>query len=269
MLRHVCAALSLASAAAVCAEVKKKLAELHIDVLSSIEARFGAPPSNSTPEQLRLSLTGAPGEFFVTWVVPDAGDVCADSHATVAGATFPAAWSTYEAGVAGWAGHVYTAKVTGLTTAPFSYTVTSCGRSTGPVTAAPPRAVGPNEDTLVAVMADMGTVIPAGYLTADRIAKDHAAEPFDLFVLAGDVSYATVDPPKNEFEEVWDAYGRITEPFTKFAPFVRHDGVRAHFPAPPLRSSHLPLPPLSFPLDGKRGQSRAHPWHEEEHLRHL
>lgn len=220
-MRWLLSTLLLAEAAAVCSEVKKKLAELHIDVLASLEARgFGAPPSNSTPQQLRLSLTGAPNEFFVTWVVPDAGDVCADSHATVAGVAFPAQWSTYEAGVAGWAGHVYTAKLTGLTGGAFEYAVTSCGKTAGPVPAAAPRAVGPNENTLVAVMADMGTVVPAGFLTAERITKDHAVEPFDLFVLAGDVSYATVDPPKNEFEEVWDAYGRITEPFTKFAPFV-------------------------------------------------
>lgn len=207
MLRAACASLLLVGAAAVCAEVKKKLAELHIDVLANLESQFGAPPSNSTPQQLHLSLTGAPGEFFVTWVVPDAGDACADSHVAVGGATFPAAWSTYEAGVAGWAGKIYTSKLTGLGAAPFSYTVTSCGKSTGPVTAAPPRAVGPSENTLVAVMADMGTVIPAGFLTAEQIEKDHAAEPFDLFVLAGDVSYATTDPPKDELEAVWDAYG--------------------------------------------------------------
>ena len=145
--------------AAVCAEVKLKLAELHIDVLTSIEKRFGAPPSNSTPQQLHLSLTGAPGEFFVTWVVPDGGDVCADSHATVSGVNFPARWATYEAGVLGWSGHVYTAKMTALV-APFAYSVTSCGQTTGPVSAAPPRNVGPHEETLVAVMADMGTVIP-------------------------------------------------------------------------------------------------------------
>ncbi len=159
MLRATVSSLVLARASAVCAEVRTKLAELHVDVLASIEAQFGAPPSNSTPQQLHLSLTGAPGEFFVTWVIPDSGDVCGDSHAVSAGVTFPATWATYKAGVAGWEGHVYTAKMTNLV-APFAYSVVSCGKTTGPVSAAAPRAVGPNEETLVAVMADMGTVIP-------------------------------------------------------------------------------------------------------------
>ena len=175
------------------------------------------------PAELLLKLTGVavPGADVEAVRAP------ADAHAAVAGgATFPAAWSTYEAGVAGWAGKIYTAKLTGIT-APFSYTVTSCGQSTGPVAAAPPRAVGPTESTLVAVMADMGTVIPAGFLTAEQIEKDHAAEPFDLFVLAGDVSYATTDPPKDELEAVWDAYGRMVEPFTKFAPFMITVGNRS------------------------------------------
>ena len=67
------------------------------------------------------------------------------------------------------------------------------------------------------------TSIAAGFLTAAQIEKDHALQPFDLFVLAGDVAYATVDPPKDEFEAVWDAYGRMIEPFTKYAPFVRFE----------------------------------------------
>ncbi len=58
-----------------------------------------------------------------------------------------------------------------------------------------------------------------GFATAQQIEKDHAKEPFDLFVLAGDISYATTDPPHNELEEVWDAYGRMTEPFMSLAPF--------------------------------------------------
>jgi acid phosphatase type 7 len=219
----------LASALGVCQEVKTKLKELHIDVLASIEARFGAPPTNSTPQQLHLSLTGKPNELFVTWVVEDAGDVCADSHASVGAATFPAQWSTYEAGVAGWSGHVYTARMTNLV-GPFEYSVTSCGQTTGPVAAAAPKPTGPDQSTLVAVMADMGTVIPLGFATAEQIEKDSRESPFDLFVLAGDIAYATVDPPKNEFEEVWSAYGRMIEPFVSHAPFMPNVGNHEHTP---------------------------------------
>jgi hypothetical protein len=206
-----------ATAAAVCTEVRDKLKAAHIDVRALIKSTLPSPPTNSTPEQLALSLTGQPNEMFITWVLPSAGDVCADSHASIGSTTFPASWATYEAGVAGWEGHVYTAKMTGLTPGVQAlYSVTSCGKTTGPVPFTGPMAVGPQAETLIAVMADMGTVIPLGYVvwlesnvtllslasymltlshpllstllnryaTAAQIAKDHAKEPFDLFVLA-------------------------------------------------------------------------------------
>ena len=196
-----------------------------------IERLLPAPPSNSTPQQLHLSTTGNPGELFITWVVPEAGDVCADSHASIGAATFPAAWTRYEAGVAGWAGTIYTSRLTGLSPgAPVAYSVHSCGATTGPIAITAPKATGPQAETLVAVMADMGTVIPLGFATAAQIEKDHAVEPFDLFVLAGDISYATVDPPKNELEEVWDAYGRLVEPFERLAPFNPNVGNHEHTP---------------------------------------
>ena len=154
-----------ATAAAVCTEVRDKLKAAHIDVRALIKSTLPAPPTNSTPEQLALSLTGQPNELFITWVLPSAGDVCADSHASIGSATFPASWSTYEAGVAGWEGHVYTAKMTGLTPGVQAlYSVTSCGKTTGPVPFTGPMAVGPQAETLIAVMADMGTVIPLGYV---------------------------------------------------------------------------------------------------------
>jgi hypothetical protein len=213
MPRHSLRVLALATAAAaLCADTKRRMQEAHIDVLTGIaEHPFAAPPASTHPEQLHLSLTGQPGELFITWVLPDGGDLCADSHATLlsTGATFPADWTKYEAGVAGWAGHVYTAKMTGLAPAgaALSYSVTSCGNTTGPRAFVAPQAPGPDAHSLVALMADMGTVIPLGFATAEQIEKDHAAEPFDLFLLAGDLSYATTDPPKDELETVWDAYG--------------------------------------------------------------
>ena len=127
--------------------------------------------------------------MFVTWVLPDSGALC-DSFATLhsTGATFPAAWTTYNAGVVGWAGHVYTAKMTGLAPgAKLSYSVTSCGNTTGPFGFVAPQAPSPTAHSLIAVMADMGTVIPLGFATAQQIEKDNAVEPFDLFVLAGDI----------------------------------------------------------------------------------
>jgi len=158
-------ALSLSSLAlgahALCADIKNKLKEAHINVLSDIDVKLAAPPLDSTPQQLHLSLTGQPNEFFITWVVPDGGDICHDSHATIGSTNFNASWTAYDAGVAGWAGHIYTAKMTGLAPGvPFSYSVSSCGKTTGPIKSKGPRAVGPTGETLVGVMADMGTVIP-------------------------------------------------------------------------------------------------------------
>jgi len=266
MLRAVLSAALFLGASSLCQNVKNKLKEFHINVQNEIERLLPSPPSNSTPQQLHLSTTGTPGELFITWVVPDSGDVCTDSYASIGGATFPAAWSTYEAGVAGWAGHIYTARLTGLAPgAAVSYSVHSCGSTTGPISITGPKANGPEAETLVAVMADMGTVIPLGFATAAQIEKDHSLEPFDLFVLAGDISklynplycplyllglrslthsnhntpsvlahsvtgYATVDPPKNELEEVWDAYGRLVEPFMSLAPFNPGVGNHEHTP---------------------------------------
>jgi hypothetical protein len=41
-----------------------------------------------------------------------------------------------------------------------------------------------------AVMGDMGTVIPAGYLVAKQIEEDHQVTPFSAVVHVGDISYA-------------------------------------------------------------------------------
>ena len=70
----------------------------------------------------------------------------------------------------------------------------------------------------------MGTVIPLGFAVAEQIERDMAVQPFDLAVLAGDLAYATVDPPKNELEEVWDAWGRMIEPYVSTLPFMGNVG---------------------------------------------
>lgn len=41
-----------------------------------------------------------------------------------------------------------------------------------------------------AVMGDMGTVIPAGFLVAKQIKEDHQITPFSSVVHVGDISYA-------------------------------------------------------------------------------
>jgi hypothetical protein len=43
-------------------------------------------------------------------------------------------------------------------------------------------------------MADMGTIIPAGYLVANQIKQDHQVTPFSSVVHVGDISYAGTTP---------------------------------------------------------------------------
>lgn len=73
----------------------------------------------------------------------------------------------------------------------------------------------------MAVTADMGTIVPLGWEVADRIIEEHtlSGTPFDMVMIVGDLSYATVDPPNNEVEWTWDAFGIQNEPFTSTAPY--------------------------------------------------
>jgi hypothetical protein len=43
---------------------------------------------------------------------------------------------------------------------------------------------------IFAVMGDMGTVIPAGFLVTKQITQDHQVTPFSAVVHVGDISYA-------------------------------------------------------------------------------
>lgn len=41
-----------------------------------------------------------------------------------------------------------------------------------------------------AVMGDMGTVIPAGYLVSKQMFEDHQVTPFSAVIHVGDIAYA-------------------------------------------------------------------------------
>jgi len=210
-------------------------------------------PSDSQPQQLKLSLTGSTSEMFVTFVLPNVTAPCSDAKVTIVnGGSFPASYQTYSSGVIGWYGSIYVAKLTGLTPGnSYSYSAFACGKASltpNPTFKAAP-VTGPNVQTRVIVKADMGTVIPMGFAVAEQIEKDNAADPFDLAVLAGDLSYATVDPPHNEFEEVWDAWGRMIEPYVSLMPFMVSFGKCASTIESVTNitiSSSLSSPPLSF-----------------------
>jgi hypothetical protein len=194
MLRSIILGASIAGSSALCADLKAKLASVDLSAVAG-DVRLSA--ATAEPEQLHLSLTGDASEMFVTFVV-NTSSPCADAAVVLdSSKSFPAAYSTYSAGVVGWYGSIYTARLTGLTPGgAHSYVATACGGSSASVdfnAAAVPAA---SLRSRVAVKADMGTVIPLGFATAEQITKDNLADPFDLVMLAGDLcKYATQAPP--------------------------------------------------------------------------
>jgi len=135
------------------------------DVTNS-RSRFSVP-SDSQPQQLKLSLTGSTSEMFVTFVLPNVTAPCSDAKVTILnGGSFPAVYQTYSAGVIGWYGSIYVAKLTGLTPGnSYSYSAYACGKASltpNPTFKAAP-VTGPNVQTRVIVKADMGTVVPVSY----------------------------------------------------------------------------------------------------------
>jgi hypothetical protein len=72
----------------------------------------------------------------------------------------------------------------------------------------------------IGVLADMGTVELMGWKVAALVIREHTAQPFDAFFIAGDLSYATVDPPNFEVQGLWDAWVEQNQPFAATAPFM-------------------------------------------------
>ncbi len=240
-------------------------------LLAAVAAAAAAPLAGAAlgPEQLNLALTaGGPTEMAVSWVSLDAWSAATHGSVTWAPASAPsqqasapARTHTYTAGF-GWTGSIFWATMTGLVPGEaYTYTVEANGNASAPrgFLAAP----APNASAIarVAVLADMGTVELLGFEVAAELIREHTAQPFDLTFISGDLSYATVDPPKNEFQFLWDAWGVQDEPFASTAPFMMTVGnhgalqlqrlLRVGGAAGMLRMAptHPPRPPpLSFPL---------------------
>jgi hypothetical protein len=80
-----------------------------------------------------------------------------------------------------------------------------CPRSHTPCnTCITPAFADANANTYIAVTADMGTIVPLGWEVAEAMGEEHtlSGHPFDMVIVAGDLSYATVDPPNNEVSTV-------------------------------------------------------------------
>lgn len=121
----------------------------------------------------------------------------------------------------GWNGTVFWGVMTGLTPgALHQYFVTSNGVSsnTSIFRAAPlPDA---SQTSRIAVLADMGSVEIFGWTVALDLIREHKANPYDLMFISGDLSYATIDPPNNELQHLWDLWGVQNEPFSSTVPWM-------------------------------------------------
>jgi hypothetical protein len=199
------------------------------------------------PEQLSLAVTAnGPTEMSITWVslIPYTASAKGAVSWAPAGApdsqlrSAPAATSTYTAGL-GWTGTLFAATMTGLSPgAAYTYTVTDAtGNASAPFTfrAAPQPSA--DASARIVVLADMGTIELLGFEVAAEVVREHAAQPFDAFLIAGDLSYATVDPPNFEVQGLWDAWGVQNEPFAATAPFQMSVGNHESTPGTLTNSS--------------------------------
>lgn len=139
----------------------------------------------------------------------------------------------------------------------YSYSVGSGALGTGTWSlprkfkAAPQPAASLN--SFVAVVADMGTIAPMGWAVSDEITDQHenGPQPFDMTIIAGDISYATIDPPKNEVEWTWDAYNVQIEPYASTAPFMTAPGNHENVPGTFTNATGT-----TFPIDFAAYQAR-------------
>jgi len=189
---------------------------------------------SSPPQQLRLSPGPQPlSSMRVTWVSYDRAGLASSTvewwpsaNASAPRSSALASAATYDAGVGGWNpnGTIFTAVMAGLAPATsYAYRVgPSAAAMTDARTFSLPPAPGADATLRLAFTADQGTIVPFGWAVANRLLQDHlvTGPRFDVIVLGGDLSYATVTPPNDEVEFTWDAFGLQIEPYASTATFV-------------------------------------------------
>lgn len=198
-------------------------------------AKLTEEEKNITPQQLHLSLVNDPAAMLIMWItntrVPRSGVYYwADNSSPSSALYSDAEWTTYTAGLDGWTGSIYTATMRGLIPGKkYKYSVgggvpyaNNTAYWSTPRTFKNPVVPSANSTVLIGVVADQGTIVPMGFKVAERLASEHltSGTPFDMVLLAGDLSYASVSPPKYEVQWTWDSFGIQQEPFAATAPFM-------------------------------------------------
>ena len=189
----------------------------------SVQRRAAALSSGADvePQQLRLSLSLDASSMQISWVTGTscAGSVVYWSMPNGAPQSATAVESTYTGGIFGWSGTVNNAAMQGLIPGSAYRYVVGCGaswNSSSPSWSSPfkftaPSPASASSSVYVAVLADMGTIQPLGFAVADQLIEQHlisGPQPFDMTVLCGDLSYASIDPPTNE---VRSSFGTLLE----------------------------------------------------------
>ncbi|CAM4827731.1 unnamed protein product [Rotaria magnacalcarata] len=195
-------------------------------------AELDSLPEKGVPQQIHLSLLadGSWSTMIVIWIVK--GTESEQQHplsyvqyGNARGSYIyeqKATNRTYNVGIGGWKGTIYEAWMTNLNQCQtFYYRVgnskvwshensfkTDCSTAT---------------TRTYAVMGDMGTVIPAGFLVAKQIKEDHHITPFSAVVHVGDISYAG-NGAKEEIAEIWDLWGTQVEPISSILPYMTNVG---------------------------------------------
>ena len=198
---------------------------------------------------------------LIAWTKESTANVTWWPSASPQATASAASWrtQTYSAGF-GWTGTLFAATMTGLVPgAEYSYFVTDAtgnASETASFHAAPAPAA--DAAVRIGVLADMGTIELMGWDVAALVIREHKAQAFDAFFISGDLSYATVDPPNNEFQNLWDAWVVQNEPFASTAPFMMSTGnhvrPRACLAALPSRSApaYASAPPSCGPRRSRR-----------------
>ena len=195
-------------------------------------------------QQVQVSLTGIPTEMKVMFVIMGDAvenvtvEVQQEVNMTMTWKSYPTTFNTYSVPSRwwepnGWKGYVYTSRnIEGLVPGQtYKYRVTSTHLSRDGLFFTVPKAretiERAKEPTSIAVWGDMG-VVPLGFKVFDTILKDHQEAPFNATMLFGDISYAGIDTEikilnvtkADEWEFVWDLFGRQVEPLSSRIPFM-------------------------------------------------
>lgn len=204
----------------------------HLTEVSQKWRSWLSADNSSMPQQVHIALNNDCTQMVVNWatLMPGVADGevqwwPAEQPRPAQTVSAKAEISTYNAGVFGWSGTLYSATMIDLVPGQrYKYVVGSPSLNVWSLPFVFSATVKPSASASVklAITADQGTIVPFGWAVADAIIKEHttSSRPFDGTILSGDVSYATVSPPRYELESTWDAFFVQVEPYAATAPFM-------------------------------------------------